>query len=249
MTWYYLTGKQPIGPVEETEIDELFRRGSITLGTRVWRQGLQTWRTFAEAFKQPATTCSKCRQLFSPDLVVHYGSLPVCPQCKDLFFQQIKEGLAPETAGIYAGFWMRCGAFMIDQIALFLIRLPFEIGLRVYLFWIMLPQQPESTLNSFWLTRGFWLAYGLYGILVLGLSTGYSVFFVGRYGATPGKMALRLRIVRSDFSKVTYWRALGRYFAQTLSGLSLYLGYIMAAFDSERRALHDYLCDTRVIKR
>jgi len=25
------------------------------------------------------------------------------------------------------------------------------------------------------------------------------------------------------------------------------IGYIMAAFDSEKRALHDHICDTRVI--
>jgi uncharacterized RDD family membrane protein YckC len=41
----------------------------------------------------------------------------------------------------------------------------------------------------------------------------------------------------------------GRYFAQGLSAMLLYIGYIMAGFDSEKRALHDYLCDTRVIKR
>jgi uncharacterized RDD family membrane protein YckC len=62
-------------------------------------------------------------------------------------------------------------------------------------------------------------------------------------------MALKLQIVRSDFSKVSYLRALGRYFALGLSAMLLDIGYIMAAFDSEKRALHDYLCDTRVIKR
>ena len=28
----------------------------------------------------------------------------------------------------------------------------------------------------------------------------------------------------------------------------LMIGYIMAGFDSEKRALHDMICDTRVIK-
>jgi len=103
--------------------------------------------------------------------------------------------------------------------------------------------------HPFWQSRGVLIAYGLYFIFILLLHLSYSVFFVGRYGATPGKMALKLQIVRSDFSKVSYLRALGRYFAQSLSGLLLYLGYIMAGFDSEKRALHDYICDTRVIKR
>jgi uncharacterized RDD family membrane protein YckC len=43
-------------------------------------------------------------------------------------------------------------------------------------------------------------------------------------------------------------RAVGRYFAKIVSGIILMIGYIMAGFDSEKRALHDMMCDTRVIK-
>src|ERR1700756_3767698 len=68
MRWYYLIGSQPTGPVEEPEIDRLFGDGTITLGTRVWRQGLQTWKTFAEAFNRPSVNCFKCKRLSSPDL-------------------------------------------------------------------------------------------------------------------------------------------------------------------------------------
>jgi len=249
MTWYYLIGSQPTGPVEEPEIDRLFNHGTITLGTRVWRQGLQTWKTFAEAFNRAAVSCFKCKRLYSPDLSVRYGSLSLCQDCKDIFFQQIKEGLSPETNGIYGGFWIRAGAYLIDQIALFLVRLPFEIAMRAYVFWETFHLASGPSPQPFWQSRGVLVAYGLYFIILLAISLSYFVFFVGRYGATPGKMALKLRIVRSDLSKVSYLRALGRYFAQGLSGMLLYIGYIMAGFDSEKRALHDYLCDTRVIKR
>ena len=34
-----------------------------------------------------------------------------------------------------------------------------------------------------------------------------------------------------------------------LSDLTMYIGYIMVGFDTQRRALHDYIADTRVIKR
>ena len=249
MTWYYLIGSQPTGPVEELEIDRLFNHGTINLGTRVWRQGLQTWKTVAEAFNRPAVNCFKCKRLYSPDLSVRYGPLSLCEDCKDIFFQQIREGLSPETAGIYGGFWLRAGAYLIDQIALFLVRLPLELALRAYVFWETFQLASGSTPRPFWQSQGVLIAYGLYFILFLLISLAYYVFFVGRYGATPGKMALKLRIVRSDLAKVSYLRALGRYFAQGLSGTLLYIGYIMAGFDSEKRALHDYLCDTRVIKR
>jgi uncharacterized RDD family membrane protein YckC len=70
---------------------------------------------------------------------------------------------------------------------------------------------------------------------------------VGKFAATPGKMACGLKVIMSDGSQVTYWRALGRHFAKVLSVLILYIGYIMVAFDEEKRGLHDRICDTRVI--
>ena len=39
------------------------------------------------------------------------------------------------------------------------------------------------------------------------------------------------------------------FFAEMLSGMILGIGYLMAAFDDEKRALHDRICDTRVVRR
>jgi uncharacterized RDD family membrane protein YckC len=43
-------------------------------------------------------------------------------------------------------------------------------------------------------------------------------------------------------------RAFGRYFAKMLSWFTLAIGFIIAGFDVEKRALHDYICSTRVIR-
>jgi uncharacterized RDD family membrane protein YckC len=77
----------------------------------------------------------------------------------------------------------------------------------------------------------------------------YETIMIGRFGATLGKMAVGIRVVKSDGSRVGYGRAFGRYFAKIVSLLTLLIGYIMAGFDSQKRALHDYICDTRVIKK
>ena len=57
-----------------------------------------------------------------------------------------------------------------------------------------------------------------------------------------------LEFARSDGSPLTGGRAIGRYFAELVSSMILLMGYIMAGFDTEHRALHDRICDTRVIK-
>jgi uncharacterized RDD family membrane protein YckC len=61
-------------------------------------------------------------------------------------------------------------------------------------------------------------------------------------------MALGLKVVRPDGGPITAGRAAGRYFAKMISGMILMIGYIIAGFDSQKRALHDMICDTRVIK-
>jgi uncharacterized RDD family membrane protein YckC len=54
--------------------------------------------------------------------------------------------------------------------------------------------------------------------------------------------------VRPGGSPITVWRALGRYFGTILSWMAFTVGYIIAAFDEQKRSLHDWICDTRVIK-
>jgi uncharacterized RDD family membrane protein YckC len=81
----------------------------------------------------------------------------------------------------------------------------------------------------------------------LGIGVTYEVFFIGKYGATLGKMAVKIKVVRPDGGKVSYPQALGRYFAKMLSTFTCLIGYIIAFFDKEHRALHDHICKTRVV--
>jgi uncharacterized RDD family membrane protein YckC len=84
-------------------------------------------------------------------------------------------------------------------------------------------------------------------LISIAVACGYETFFLGKMGATPGKMVLGLKVVRPDGSPVGYGRAAGRYFATILSTIIFGIGYIIAGFDYRNRALHDMICDTRVI--
>jgi len=89
----------------------------------------------------------------------------------------------------------------------------------------------------------------LLSLLQMAVSFGYATWFVGKFGATPGKMACKLQVVTAEGGRVTYLRALGRAFAEIISSIILLIGYIMAAFDDQKRTLHDRICSTRVIRR
>ena len=134
----------------------------------------------------------------------------------------------------YAGFWIRVVAKFIDGIVLWVVHT------LIQLLFVAVTVGSRSSAAT--------LGVAIFvGLLQWAVGIGYTTFFLGRFGATLGKMACGLRVIVSDGSKVSYLRALGRAFAEILSGLTLLIGYIIAAFDSEKRALHDHICDTRVI--
>jgi len=57
----------------------------------------------------------------------------------------------------------------------------------------------------------------------------------------------KLTVVDSSGGKISYGRAFGRSCAEILSQMICAIGYIIAAFDEQKRALHDHICNTRVI--
>jgi uncharacterized RDD family membrane protein YckC len=155
--------------------------------------------------------------------------------CKPRYFQRLQEGGAAPGVFQYAGFWVRFGAKMIDGIIVGVANM--VLG---FMAGIMMATDPTPE-------RIMALQLVL-NVISLAINISYITFFLGRFGATPGKMALGLKVVRPDGSPLTYGRACGRGFAEILSGIILLIGYIMAAFDDEKRTLHDRIADTRVVK-
>ena len=169
----------------------------------------------------------------------------MCPVCKNSYAQKLREGVGPAATVEYGGFWIRLLASLIDWIILTVVGSIIQFGLLGSMTGMGRPQPgmtPEAALGAL---MGM---LGLVWLINTALTCGYEALFVYQFAATPGKMALGLKVVRADGSRVGLGRAAGRYFAKMLSGIILLIGYIIAGFDSEKRALHDMICDTRVIR-
>lgn len=248
MDWYYAVEDERRGPVSQDEFDGLVRDGTITLSTLVWRQGMPDWQPFSEvgASSRPATgtavaagqaRCAECGRAFPVEDMIAYGGDYVCAGCKPVFFERVRQGVAGVGDMRYAGFWIRFVAKFIDGLIMMV------VGWAVQLV-IGLPLLADPSEMS----TGTYMAISIMIYLVnMAIGIAYYAGFIAKFAATPGKMACGLKIVRSDGSKVSFLRAVGRYFAEILSAIIIYIGYIMAAFDEEKRALHDRICDTRVI--
>jgi hypothetical protein len=79
------------------------------------------------------------------------------------------------------------------------------------------------------------------------ISCTYESYFLATRGATPGKILCYMKVVTPDGSKIDTGTAIGRYCARLLSELTMTIGMLMAAFDREKRSLHDRIVGTRVI--
>ena len=77
----------------------------------------------------------------------------------------------------------------------------------------------------------------------------YYTAFTALYGATPGKMALGLKVVRTDERPVDWLTAFMReVVGKTLSTLPLGLGYLWAFFHPRRQAWHDPIAPPLVVR-
>lgn len=132
------------------------------------------------------------------------------------------------NSGHYAGFWIRFVALLIDGILLGIVTSP------IYYF----TNRPE-------------------GISPLGQSLGsliqvvYAVLMIGYKGATVGKMAMGLQVVRVDggspvgLGKAFLREVIGKF----VSALVILLGFIWVAFDPKKQGWHDKIAGTYVIKK
>lgn len=173
----------------------------------------------------------------------------------------------------YVGFWRRLCAFFLDFIAVLpLVWVVYFLGDKFRLF------------QLYWFLPA--TAFGLW----------FSVYLVSRYGGTPGKLLLKMRIAMLDGSPITVKAATKRYSVQFVLYLAvsvamvlscleitdeqyfLHLGYgakatalvnlapswyksvnvlmqiwiwsefISMLFNRKRRAIHDFIAGTVVIK-
>ena len=85
--------------------------------------------------------------------------------------------------------------------------------------------------------------------LSVGVDLLYSVVCWSVSGRTLGKAVFGLRVVRPDGSTISAGRAFLRYLGTALSALTLLAGYLMIVLRKDRRALHDLMADTYVIRR
>lgn len=135
----------------------------------------------------------------------------------------------------YAGFWIRLLAAIIDGIVISVISIPIAAA-----FYFL-------SGNFFIEEVGMGSSMG-FNFLGYAISWGYYILMTDKYQATLGKKAMGIVVVAEDFSKIPLGKIILREtVGKVVSGIIFGIGYIMAAFTSRKRALHDIISGTVVI--
>jgi uncharacterized RDD family membrane protein YckC len=271
--WYYVdAGQQRHGPVDSSAVAELFRAGTLTRASLVWREGMEQWTALVNV-------APELRLDLTPPPAPEAAEAPEAPVVVDVKDERPLTGRAVFTASeptysqpapsvrveptvapsdspyaapradigarafgtrvsgghvVYAGFWKRVAASFIDT---------FAIGIPVGVVAAILGGLAGggfSSLDTFNAVQT--LSSYVLGALAF-------AWFHSSAGlmATPGKLAIGIKVVRTDGDKITFLRGFGRYWAYLLSSLLLCIGLLMAAFTERKQGLHDLMCDTLVV--
>ncbi|MEO7425898.1 MAG: RDD family protein [Fibrobacteria bacterium] len=181
-------------------------------------------------------TCVECGRGFPAGEMIQFGEYWVCANCKPVFQQKLAEGSFRPHKFEYAGVGRRFLAVMLDGLILWFAF--FLVGIASF-----------AILGRGSVSQGLAGLGGLAGSgLSLVITASYMIFFIGNMGATPGKMAMGIKVVRANGASLGIPLGAGRYLATYLSSLTIGIGYLIAFFDDERKTLHDRVCGTRVIR-
>ena len=133
----------------------------------------------------------------------------------------VPTGTSVVQATIYAGFWARFVAIIIDGVIVavgsgLIGAITHGIG---FVFSLVLP----------WLYEAFMMS--------------------SEWQATVGKRAMSIAVTGINGSRISFARATGRHFAKWISFCTLGIGFIMAAFTAKKQALHDMIAETLVVNK
>lgn len=141
-----------------------------------------------------------------------------------------------------AGFGIRLGAFILDGIIYGFAS--WLLGLIINLV-LPTPEPIDPVTGEFIGGTGMLISMAISLILAF-------VYFVvipyRKKGKTIGKMITRIRVSRLNEDPLTLWTLFLREFiGKTLSSIPLMIGYLLA-LGRQKRALHDYVAGTVVLK-
>jgi uncharacterized RDD family membrane protein YckC len=148
----------------------------------------------------------------------------------------------------FGGFWIRFGARFIDGL-IFIV--PIMIFAALLIPNLTRARGQASGPNPAFAAFGFVTFFVVFFLF----AACYEILMLKYRSATLGKMACGLKVIRPDGRSLSWGVCIGRFFMWNvvtsgipyLNSVFMLATAIIVGVDDEKRALHDRVCDTRVI--
>ena len=161
--------------------------------------------------------------------------------------EDVGDGFRSGDEVVYAGFWRRAAALFIDSML---------VGVAYYA--IVIVGMLAIGIGSLGALEnidslGGGAIGGIIAVVYLAYPLVSAIYYVGMESsgtqATLGKMAVGIKVTNADGHRLRRGQAFGRWVSHLLCYMTLYIGYIMAAFTERKRGLHDMVASTLVVDR
>ena len=225
------------GPYKESDVRQWLRSGQVSRDDLGWYEGLADWQPLSVLFPDEKPSAPPPMQSDSPYVA------PPMPQ-------------AVTTTALedYAGFWQRFGAWVIDLAVLLIPCAVIYQSMGGFAAYMNLlgqmregmgsPEMSEAIRTYGEATRGASIA-----VMVLGFFY-YTLFEASKWQATPGKLALRLRVTDMNGQRLSIGRSAARNAVRlfnVLSGLIPFICYLPVAWTQRKQGLHDMVSSALVL--
>ncbi|WP_064504786.1 RDD family protein [Frateuria defendens] len=222
------------GPYKEEDVRAWLRSGEVSGEDLGWREGLADWQPLSVLFPDAVAGAPPP---FAPP--PSPGSAPAWPQHED-------------NAALtdYAGFWQRFGAWLIDYVILLVPSsiVGYAMGIMPVMERLVSQMQAGGSMANMTAEVS---SLRLISAVVMLIGYAYYVFFeCSKWQATPGKLALNLRVTDLDGKRITPGRSLARNavrLTNIITGLIPFVCYIAVAWTRRKQGLHDLLASTLVL--
>ncbi len=151
-----------------------------------------------------------------------------------------KNTITNSESSIYAGFWLRFFAYWIDFVIIFIIS-------SIILIIIQYPIPDDAKGPFYVFGYAFFLVNNPLGLLFSWLY--FALMESSNNQGTLGKLALNIKVTDIQGNKISFGKATGRHFGKIISGLILFIGYLMVAFTDKKQGLHDQMANCLIMKK
>lgn len=209
MQIYIIRDEQRIGPYSLEEINRQLAAGTLTPLDKAWSEGSPGWKAL----------------LSFPGVIMPGGASSTAVPLGTATVPHV-------VATVYAGFWIRLVAYIIDCIV---------IAIPISIFQVMLGAaavySPEGDPALATL------------IVIVSELLYFSALWSSTMQGSLGQRICQLKVVNAvTREKISFLRALGRSVALIFAMMIFFVGVLMVAFTERKRGLHDMIADTCVVK-